>query len=401
MVKTDSNNNATNTIEQDNGSDKLLKDNNEVVKISDDIIKTTKKPNNNNNNGTNTSSIDNIYIDPSLQNNNDNDNHSIPTFPQVPHHAPPEDSSELTSPWWSAEQADTPDNSDNNDNNSMDNNNNSSSMDNNNDNNNNNHSHNIHNGNNNNNEHENQLQNEELSHFLVSFSRQATERKNGDMVWREDCFIWTKEPKQQKESNLVDEIKDTAITYSQQQQPSLSPFPTNKSVPDYQHHHNNNNTKKTFPLNSQCTMVCLFRESQQRKLKKLKEANMSNTWNPFYGNWLVVTKTRTAFTEHIAGNDITKKNSPDYYTVELGEKFGHIGEDVTKFFAKTFTPMQELGRRYVESWNDGTQSRFFNKFYESAKRGDAFLLVRDSARRMIENMMNTEEKKKEDDDHKR
>ncbi|CAO3609481.1 unnamed protein product [Cunninghamella echinulata] len=381
MAKTETN--KINKVEQDNGSDTLINHNS--------LNKSGDNNNNNNNNksaktlnnsDSNNSNSNNIYLDPTLQNI---DTTSIPTFPQAPHHAPPQDSSELTSPWWSAESTEVPDTTNSTSSTSDTNTNNTNNIK----------------------EPNNPLKSEELSHFFVSFSRQATDRKNGDTVWREDCLIWTKEPRHQKESKLVDEIKETAITRSQQQ-PSLSPLYSSSSSSssssninnDNDNSNQNNNTKKGYPLNTQCTMICLFRESQQRKLKKLKDMEMSNTWNPFYGNWLVLTKTRSAFAEHIAESDIVKKDSPDYYSVELGERFGHIGVDVTKFFAKTFTPVQELGRRYIESWNDGTQSRFFNRFFESAKSGDAFFLVRDSARRMVQNMMNTEEKKKEDDDHK-
>ncbi|KAI8078726.1 uncharacterized protein BX664DRAFT_342563 [Halteromyces radiatus] len=264
-----------------------------------------------------------------LVQNNHGDNHPIPSLSPVPHHAPPQDSSELLSPWWSEEPP-------------------------------------------NDTEPEGKAE-EELTHFLVRFSRQAT--KNGDDLWNERCYIWTKEPSRQKESNLVNEIKQ--INKDGQASP-----------------------KKTYPMNSQCTMVCLFRESQARRKKKLVDMNLSSSWNPFYGNWLVVSNTRSGFTEHLHETDITKANSPDYYTVELGERFGRTGEDVAKFMKKTFSPVQELGRRYIESWKDGTQVGFFTRFLESAKRGDAFFLLRDSARRIVENMAN-DEKKKDDDDHKR
>jgi hypothetical protein len=67
---------------------------------------------------------------------------------------------------------------------------------------------------------------------------------------------------------------------------------------------------------------------------------------------------------------------------------------------RTFTPVQELGRRYIESWKDGTQVGFFSRFLASAQRGDAFYLLWDSARRAADSMMDNS-KKNDDDDHKR
>lgn len=275
--------NTINKAEQDNDSDTLI-NHNSFNKSDNNNKKSTKILNSDSNNNNSS-----IYLDPTLQNN---DTTSIPTFPQAPHHAPPQDSSELTSPWWSAEPTELPDTTTNSTSTSS-----ISTTDTN-----------TNTNNTNNEESNNPSKNEELSHFFVSFSRQATDRKNGDTVWREDCLIWTKEPKHQKESKLVDEIKETAITRSQQQS-SLSPLYSSPSPSsnssnfnnDNNNSNQNNNSKKGYPLNTQCTMICLFRESQQRKMKKLKDMEMSNTWNPFYGNWLVLTKTRSAFAEHIAG----------------------------------------------------------------------------------------------------
>ncbi|KAI8335302.1 hypothetical protein BC941DRAFT_429957 [Chlamydoabsidia padenii] len=309
-----------------------------------------------------------------LQHYTDSSNHHpIPSLPPMPHHAPPEDSSELLSPWWSEEPPDVTDSE-------LEDSSNSNS----------NHHHHQQQ------QHSNKsdINEEDLSHYLVKFHRQATDKKTGKDLWQEDCYLWTKEPQQQVESNLINDIKTAGIESS--------------SLPSFQHDtakatksSSSSSTKKSYPLNSQCAMVCLFRESQERKTKKRQDMNLSSSWNPFYGNWVVVALSRTGFTEHLHETDITQRNSPDYYTVELGERLGRTGEDVTHFISKTLTPVQELGRRYIESWKDGTQVGFFTRFLSSAKRGDAFYLLRDSARRMMENMVANDDKKKDDDDHKR
>jgi hypothetical protein len=73
---------------------------------------------------------------------------------------------------------------------------------------------------------------------------------------------------------------------------------------------------------------------------------------------------------------------------------------VAMFMKKTFTPVQELGRRYMNSWKDGTQADFFTRFMASAQRGDGLFLLRDSLRRMMESMTGSDDKKNGGNDHK-
>lgn len=70
---------------------------------------------------------------------------------------------------------------------------------------------------------------------------------------------------------------------------------------------------------------------------------------------------------------------------------------VKKFMARTFSPAQELARRYVVSWQDGTQKAFLNRFWESAQRGDAFHLVRDNTKRLIDAALGNDKKPGDDD----
>lgn len=60
---------------------------------------------------------------------------------------------------------------------------------------------------------------------------------------------------------------------------------------------------------------------------------------------------------------------------------------MTKTVKKTFSPLQHLTQRYVDSWKDGNQQAFFTKFWSSAQKGDAFYLVLDSTKRLIENTL--------------
>ncbi|CAG8776572.1 2105_t:CDS:2, partial [Racocetra fulgida] len=65
------------------------------------------------------------------------------------------------------------------------------------------------------------------------------------------------------------------------------------------------------------------------------------------------------------------------YEIDLGEKF-----ERTK--TETFTPGYQLGKRYIESWSDGTQTAFFKRFYESVQRMDAVHMVQDNVKKVIE-----------------
>lgn len=67
---------------------------------------------------------------------------------------------------------------------------------------------------------------------------------------------------------------------------------------------------------------------------------------------------------------------------------------VSRVIKKTFSPLQHMSQRYIDSWKDGTQQAFFTKFWTRLERGDAFYLVKDCTKRLIENML--EDKKPSD-----
>ncbi|KAF7727385.1 hypothetical protein EC973_007549 [Apophysomyces ossiformis] len=159
---------------------------------------------------------------------------------------------------------------------------------------------------------------------------------------------------------------------------------------------------------SECRMVCFLRESEKLREARKEKLNLTNSWNPFYGTWLVVATTRARCLEHMGETIITKKNRqagrikldtllirivPDYYTIELGERLGRSGEDAQILMSfelakelarKTFAPVQELS----------------NRFWESAKRGDAFHLVVNSTKRFLDNAVG-HDKKSDNNDKKK
>ncbi|CAO3610516.1 unnamed protein product [Mucor hiemalis] len=159
--------------------------------------------------------------------------------------------------------------------------------------------------------------------------------------------------------------------------------------------------EEIFDKSKECSMICFLRTSRElarsRLLKQFDgdESKMPTTFavNPFYGTWISVAKTPQKCKEHLlnAGN-ISSKSLPDYYTLELGEELSHSGEYVTKAVNKTFSPLQHLSQRYIESWKNGNQQAFFSKFWTSVQKGDAFHLVKDSTKRLIENALGHDKK---------
>lgn len=46
----------------------------------------------------------------------------------------------------------------------------------------------------------------------------------------------------------------------------------------------------------------------------------------------------------------------------------------------------------MDSWKDGRQQAFFSKFWNSIQKGDAFYLVRDISRKLIDNAIGHDKK---------
>ncbi|CAG8602881.1 3963_t:CDS:1 [Ambispora leptoticha] len=80
----------------------------------------------------------------------------------------------------------------------------------------------------------------------------------------------------------------------------------------------------------------------------------------------------------------TPQKSTKEYEIDLGEKFENTTTATRRVITRAFTPGYELAKRYVESWNDGTQTAFFRRFSESVQRLDAVYLVQDNVKRAFE-----------------
>ncbi|KAI9031857.1 hypothetical protein CLU79DRAFT_730441 [Phycomyces nitens] len=163
----------------------------------------------------------------------------------------------------------------------------------------------------------------------------------------------------------------------------------------------NKNGKK---LNQSCSMLCFLKESEERRKAKLEELKIPNSWNPFYGRWVIASTRLDMSMEHLAGKNIeyvcfyltsdgwveklpVKKAVPGYRSIELGEYAELLGQRAKKMVFGSFTPLQNFTKRYMDSWKDGTQKAFFLRFWESSQRGDAFMLVKDNTKKMIDSAL--------------
>ncbi|KAG0166592.1 hypothetical protein DFQ28_006975 [Apophysomyces sp. BC1034] len=205
---------------------------------------------------------------------------------------------------------------------------------------------------------------------------------------------------------------------------------------------------------SECRMVCFLRECEKLREARKEKLNLTNTWNPFYGTWLVVATTRARCLEHMGGkaivvifhnlersitlnrnidykeekasalticsdacsltivtftartitpsswaNDLVDREKMVCFSLKL--QHSYVQAIVKELAKKTFAPVQELSSRYVNSWKDGTQMAFFGRFWESVKRGDAFSLVIDSTKRFVDSAVGSEKKSDNNDNNKK
>ncbi|KAI8979505.1 hypothetical protein BDF20DRAFT_913070 [Mycotypha africana] len=123
---------------------------------------------------------------------------------------------------------------------------------------------------------------------------------------------------------------------------------------------------------------------------------ISSFLRPFDGTFITVAKTAKRCEEHIYSDNIQSKTSPDYFTINLGEEIHHSGEYVTNNVIKILTPLQTFAQKYLDSWKDGTQQKFFARFWTTVQNGDALHLVGKSTKKMIELI---KEKTSRDDDN--
>ncbi|KAI7907808.1 uncharacterized protein BX663DRAFT_424664 [Cokeromyces recurvatus] len=179
-----------------------------------------------------------------------------------------------------------------------------------------------------------------------------------------------------------------------------SPWWSEETTEDNNNSNTDNNTSSSDSIKAElenvideskkCSMVC-FLKTSQNLLKQQQE--QKSKFNPFYGTWISVAKTPKRCKEHLLiEGTMTKKNHPDYYRMELGEELSRSGEYISKAIQRTFTPLQHFTQRYISSWKDGSQQAFFSKLWSSMQKGDAFYLVKESTKRLIENAMDHDKK---------
>ncbi|KAK9747047.1 hypothetical protein K7432_018160 [Basidiobolus ranarum] len=86
--------------------------------------------------------------------------------------------------------------------------------------------------------------------------------------------------------------------------------------------------------------------------------------------------------------EINEDKIPDWNRAELHinviEKSKDMKIDASQMLRKIFAPGIELGRRYIRSWQDGTQAQFLNRFSHSMIQGDGLVLAKRSLLRMVE-----------------
>ncbi|KAL0084632.1 hypothetical protein J3Q64DRAFT_1835022 [Phycomyces blakesleeanus] len=152
-------------------------------------------------------------------------------------------------------------------------------------------------------------------------------------------------------------------------------------------------------LNQSCSMLCFLKESEERRKSKLEELKIPNSWNPFYGRWIIASTRLDMSMEHLAEKLPVKKVIPGYRSIELGEYVDQLGQGVKKMVLGSFTPVQNFTKRYMDSWKDGTQKAFFNRFWESSQRGDAFILVKDNTKKMIDSALYNIKKSSDESDN--
>ncbi|EIE87139.1 hypothetical protein G6F46_008312 [Rhizopus delemar] len=196
--------------------------------------------------------------------------------------------------------------------------------------------------------------------ILLGLSRNMEHNEDKELGWKEQCYLLANAPKMSYNSDR-------------------------------------NSLEKLFDQSRECTMVCFLRESRKLARQRLLLAEedkeemsiRGSMLNLFHGIWISVAKTPKRCKEHILGEQsmMSKKDYPDYYTVDLEKEISRSGEHVTRIISKTFSPLQHLTQRYIESWKDGTQQRFFMSFWTRLERGDAFYLVRDYTKRLIDNAL--------------
>ncbi|KAI9290161.1 hypothetical protein BC943DRAFT_7819 [Umbelopsis sp. AD052] len=156
-----------------------------------------------------------------------------------------------------------------------------------------------------------------------------------------------------------------------------------------------------------CKMVC-FRRRVDQVVKESDEKPASpERWNPLRGYSIVIVDGKANCEDHV--DDMNKSamdrpkssdKGPSVHEMDIGEQLEKIQSEGERLVVKTFTPVYMLSKRYIDSWTDGTQAAFFDRFAESVKRADAYHIVRDNAKRVYENAFKNSKGNDKDDNEK-
>ncbi|KAL1921425.1 uncharacterized protein VTP21DRAFT_11141 [Calcarisporiella thermophila] len=128
----------------------------------------------------------------------------------------------------------------------------------------------------------------------------------------------------------------------------------------------------------ECRMICFQRQREEDKW-----------WRGYRVIALKGTKTCNSHIENMSQSMVDNQDVKDsridkneeavVYEIDIGEKVEQAGAETTKVIKRTFTPVFTLLTRYTNSFTDGTQSAFFERFAETVKRMDAVHLVHNGA----------------------
>ncbi|KAI9264763.1 hypothetical protein BY458DRAFT_418775, partial [Sporodiniella umbellata] len=190
---------------------------------------------------------------------------------------------------------------------------------------------------------------------LFHHQRYIQHETDKDINWSEKCYILASIPYKYKENISKEENID---------------FLLGKSI--------------------ECSMVCFLRESQKlvkQRLHAEKKNTAERQYSPLHSIWITIARTPERCKEHLYREHIAeyKASHPIYYTLNLANQISYSSTYISYVLHKAFDPLRRISERYMNSWKDGSQQRFFADFCTRLERGDALLL----ARRAINNILDS------------
>ncbi|CAO3694982.1 unnamed protein product [Rhizopus stolonifer] len=131
--------------------------------------------------------------------------------------------------------------------------------------------------------------------ILLGLQRYMEHKEDKEINWKEKCYLLANVPKM-----------------------------------EYKEKSDRENLEKLFDHSNECSMVCFLKESEKLVKRRLleEEGSAECEYNPLHGAWISVAKTPKRCRDHILGDQtiITKKNYPDYYTINLAREINPSSE---------------------------------------------------------------------------